>query len=186
MTEDPAVLIGGRVRAARRERGIALGALAAKAGVGKGSLSEIENGGRNPTLSTLYALARALDVPLSTLLAERPGTHVTSPGIGARLLDTEHRADGVTVETFRLHLDAGAEHLSDGHGRGVVEQLLVTTGRASVGPVRRQVEVGEGEMAEWEARGRHVYRALGGEPVEAVLVIRWARATRPVDGTMGP
>ena len=37
------------------------------------------------------------------------------------------------------------------------------------------VEVGEGELAEWEARGRHVYRALGDGPVEAVLVIRWAR-----------
>lgn len=176
MTDDPGELIGGRVRAARRQRGLALGALATQAGIGKGSLSEIENGGRNPTLSTLYALARALDVPLSTLLAERPGIHVSSPGIGARLLDTEHRDDGATIETFRLHLDAGAEHYSDGHGRGVIEQLLVTTGRASVGPVRRQVEVGEGELAEWEARGRHVYRALGGEPAESVLVIRWARA----------
>ncbi|GAB4013376.1 helix-turn-helix domain-containing protein [Nocardioides ultimimeridianus] len=177
--DDPAAIIGARVRAARHERGLALGALAARARIGKGSLSEIENGARNPTLSTLYALARALDVPLSTLLAERAGTHVTSPGIGARLLDTEHRDDGVTIETFRLHLDAGAEHHSEGHGRGVVEQLLVTTGRAGVGPVRRQIEVGEGELAEWEARGRHVYRALGGEPVEAVLVIRWARAMRP-------
>lgn len=173
--DDPAVLIGGRVRAARRDRGLGLGALAEQAGIGKGSLSEIENGVRNPTLSTLYALARALDVPLSTLLAERAGTDLASPGIGARLLDTEHRADGTTVETYRLHLDAGAEHLSDAHGRGVVEQLLVTTGRAAVGPVRSPVEVAEGELAEWEARGRHVYRALGDGPVEAVLVIRWAR-----------
>lgn len=173
--DDHAGLIGSRVRAARRERGLAIGTLAASAGIGKGSLSEIENGARNPTLSTLYALARALGVPLSTLLAERPGTDIASPGIGARLLDTEHRPDGVTVETYRLHLDAGAEHLSEAHGRGVVEQLLVTTGRAVVGPVRRPIEVGEGELAEWEARGRHVYRALGDGPVEAVLVIRWTR-----------
>lgn len=175
---SPAALIGARIRAVRRERGLALGVLAAKAGIGKGSLSELENGTRNPNLSTLYAIVAALDVPMSTLLAERPGTGVSSPGIDTLLLDTQHRADGVTIETYRIHLDAGAEHLSEGHGRGVVEQLLVTTGRAAVGPWRGPIEVGEGELAEWEARGRHLYRALDDGPVEAVLVIRWTRSAR--------
>ena len=48
--DDLARLTGERVRATRRERGLSLGALAEAAHVGKGSLSEIENGVRNPTL----------------------------------------------------------------------------------------------------------------------------------------
>lgn len=174
--DDPATTIGRHVRSARRERGLALSALAERAGVGKGSLSEIENGTRNPTLSTLYALAGALGLPMSALLDERPGTDVSSPGIDTRLLHTEHRPDGGVVETFRIHLEPGASHVSEGHGAGVVEQFLVTTGRAQVGPARRPIEVGEGELATWRARGRHIYRALDDEPVEAVLVIRWQTA----------
>src|SRR5690349_462293 len=90
--DDLARLTGKRLRAARRERGLSLGALAAAAHVGKGSLSEIENGVRNPTLGTLYALAGALGVPLATLLADRPGVRVVSPGIEARLLDVSRDA----------------------------------------------------------------------------------------------
>ena len=70
--DDLARLVGERLRAARQEHGLSLGALAEAAHVGKGSLSEIENGARNPTLGTLYALAGALGVPLATLhLPER-------------------------------------------------------------------------------------------------------------------
>jgi transcriptional regulator with XRE-family HTH domain len=113
--DDLARLVGERLRAARRERGLALGALAEAAHVGKGSLSEIENGARNPTLGTLYALAGALGVPLATLIADRPGVQVASPGIRvaspgieARLLDVSHDGgpDGrQTVEVYRLRLE---------------------------------------------------------------------------------
>ncbi len=94
--------MGERLRAERRERGLSVGALAEAAGVGKGSLSEIENGARNPTLSTLYALAGTLGVPLATLIADRAGARVTSPGVEARLLDVTHDG-GQTVEVYRLH-----------------------------------------------------------------------------------
>jgi len=171
MTSDLAAVVGERLRTTRRDRGLSLAALAEQAGIGKGSLSEIENGSRNATLGTLYALAGALGVPLATLLAERVGAEVASPGISARLLETQRLETGV-VEVYLLHLDAGARHESPGHGRGVVEHLLLTRGRAAVGPVRRMTEVGVGETATWESRGRHRYRALGDGPVDAVLVIR--------------
>src|SRR5579859_1189693 len=87
---DLARLVGERIRSARQERGLSVGALALAAHVGKGSLSEIENGSRNPTMGTLYALAGALGVPLATLIADRPGVRVASPGIEARLLDVSH------------------------------------------------------------------------------------------------
>jgi len=190
--DDLARLTGERLRAARRERGLSLGALAAAAHVGKGSLSEIENGVRNPTLGTLYALAGALGVPLATLLADRPGVRVASPGIEARLLDVSRDAghdggrdggrDGVqhggqTVEVYRLRIEAGHGHRSPAHGPGVTEHLLVTSGRARVGRVGEETEIGPGQATQWASDVPHGYTALGPDPVESVLVIR-SPATR--------
>ncbi len=52
-----------RFKALRRWRGLSQSALAAKAGVGQGYLSDIENRRRTGSPETLERLARALDVP---------------------------------------------------------------------------------------------------------------------------
>jgi transcriptional regulator with XRE-family HTH domain len=183
VVDDLARVVGERLRAARQEHGLSLGALAAAAHVGKGSLSEIENGARNPTLGTLYALAGALGVPLATLIADRPGVRVASPGIEARLLDVSRDAGpgggpggdpggGQTVEVYRLRLEPGSLHRSPAHGPGVVEHMLVTSGRARVGRLGEETEIGAGQAAQWASDAPHGYAALGADPVESVLVIR--------------
>ncbi len=169
-----AAVVGDRVRSARAERGLSLGALARAAGVGKGSLSEIEHGARNPTIGTLYALAGALGVPLATLLADRVGAEVGSPGFVALLLDV-HEAGGMVVEVYRLSFAAGAERRSDAHPTGVTEHLLVTAGRLRVGLTADPRDLGPGEVLRWEGDGPHAYAALDGSPAEAVLVIRSPR-----------
>lgn len=175
---EHAVLIGERVRTLRRAGGLSLGALAASAQVGKGSLSEIENGTRNPTLSTLYALAHALGVPMSTLLAEQSGVRVDSPGISSVLVDVR-RSGPTTVEVYRLDLTPGTVHRSAAHGPGVVEHLLVTSGRARVGRAGEELEVGVGGRATWVSDVEHTYAAAGGDPVESVLVILWPTPPEP-------
>ncbi|WP_084074546.1 helix-turn-helix domain-containing protein [Demequina sp. NBRC 110052] len=170
--EDIAPLVGERLRAIRAERGLSLGALATMAGIGKGSLSEIEHGARNPTLSTLYALANALELPLAWLLAERPGAEVSSPGISTRLLGTTGSASDA-VEIYTLHLTPGEVHRSAAHGARVVEHLIVTRGRVRAGRAGEEVEAGPGEHVAWESDSAHSYAALDG-PAEAVLVMRRA------------
>lgn len=170
MDPDLSAAVGARVRTARLRAGLSVGGLAQHAGIGKGSLSEIENGTRNPTLSTLYAVAGALGVPLATLLVE-PGSQVASPGIEARLLDARRHEDGTTVEVYLLSLSPGFAHRSVAHGPGVTEHLLVTHGRARAGLVGREQEVGVGETAVWVSDAEHGYEALDAA-VEAVLTIR--------------
>jgi len=51
----------------RKNRGLSLTALADKAEIGKGYLSQIESGGRKGTVQTLRRLAAALDVDLDDL-----------------------------------------------------------------------------------------------------------------------
>lgn len=164
--------VAGQIRGLRAERGLSLSALAASAGIGKGSLSEIEHGARNPTLATLYALAGALGVPLATLLAERAGTEVSSEGISARLLDAHHLPGGTAVEVYHLHLSAHADRVAPSHGPGVVEHLLVTRGRVRAGRRGAEGVVEEGDELRWVSDVEHSYRALDGRPADAVLVIR--------------
>lgn len=169
--DDPATLVGERVRAARENQGLTLSGLAQSAGIGKGSLSEIEHGTRNPTLSTLYALANALRLPLAVLLASEVGARIAEPGIEARLLDVSTDA-AWTVEVYRLRFEPGATRSAGGHGAGVVEHLLVTAGRLRVGRLDEAWEVGVGEAIEWLSDVAHTYLAVGDAPAECVLVIR--------------
>src|SRR3954451_1866845 len=70
-----------------------LSELARATGVGKATLSAIENGRGNPTVETLAALADALGVPVVDLLdapRRAPGT-VVRPGRGERVGDGVER-----------------------------------------------------------------------------------------------
>src|SRR5919199_3395634 len=62
--------VAREIRAHREARGLSLSATAARAGLSKTSLATIESGAGNPSLETLWRIARALDVTVGTLLAE--------------------------------------------------------------------------------------------------------------------
>jgi transcriptional regulator with XRE-family HTH domain len=77
--------IGLRLRAIRADRGMTILELAAKAGVSSGSISQIERGATNPSISTLQKLRAALGVTLWSFLdseAEPPreNRYVRHPG----------------------------------------------------------------------------------------------------------
>jgi transcriptional regulator with XRE-family HTH domain len=71
MPTDDARAIGKRVRKFREEKGINAARLAKDAGISRSYLSELENGTGNhhrPSARVLYALGKALGVPMSDLL----------------------------------------------------------------------------------------------------------------------
>jgi transcriptional regulator with XRE-family HTH domain len=60
--------IGDRLRAARGGRGLSLRSLAGRLGVSASLISQVERGLAKPSVNTLYAMARELDVSLDELL----------------------------------------------------------------------------------------------------------------------
>lgn len=66
------VTLGRRLRHARRTRGLTLADVSARVGVASSALSMIENGKREPRLSTLQALAEALGTGVDDLLRPDP------------------------------------------------------------------------------------------------------------------
>ncbi|MDF0528768.1 XRE family transcriptional regulator [Tsukamurella sp. 8F] len=149
---------------------MSLSELARRAGVGKGSLSEIESGGRNPTIETLYALCRPLDVPMTALIGESPGTDSAAAGGMRTVLLAVRHLPTMTVEIFRLEFPETADHVSPGHGPAVREHLTVVAGRLTVGPVGAETTLGAGESATWTSDGPHRFSAVDGA-AEAVVVI---------------
>lgn len=60
--------LGSNLRAARKKRGWTQEDLAGRSGVQAGEVSRMEAGKRDPQVSTLLKLARALEVPPGQLL----------------------------------------------------------------------------------------------------------------------
>lgn len=65
---SPTETIGSRLRARRVELGLTLAQVAEQAGLSLPYVSNLERGRGNPTLDALTALARALDVPIASLM----------------------------------------------------------------------------------------------------------------------
>lgn len=71
MAKDNARAIGKRIREFREDKEITAAQLAKDAGISRSYLSELENGAGNhsrPSAQVLYALGKALGVPMSDLL----------------------------------------------------------------------------------------------------------------------
>jgi transcriptional regulator with XRE-family HTH domain len=109
--------VGLQVRLLRRAIDLTVVELATAAGISAGMLSKIENG-ISPSLATLDSLAKALDVPITRLIAdaeEHQGCSFVKSGAGARIV--------------RRRINAG--HLYDllGHSLGgaiAAEPYLIT------------------------------------------------------------
>ncbi|MEU3653599.1 XRE family transcriptional regulator [Streptomyces sp. NPDC032161] len=185
---DLAGQVGRRLKELRAERRVSLSELARRSQVGKGTLSELENGRRNPTLETLYALTTALDAPLSAVLpssAAPPSSadraEISGSAVSAVLIERFEDTAAVT-EVYRARIRAGAVQTSAAHAPGTREHLTVLHGTARVGEVSGPLVAGPGDHVEWAADVPHLYCAPSGD-VEAILIVR--HPAHDADGKRG-
>jgi transcriptional regulator with XRE-family HTH domain len=171
--------VGSRVRALREGRGVSLNSLARATGLGKGTLSELEAGQRNPTLATLFAITTALEVPIGAALPAPPtrgdqGEPIRGEAIEAWLVDrfTDLTA---TTELYRVTIAAGREQDSEPHAPGVTEHWIVYAGELELGPRDEMVRIGPAEHTSFVGDVPHGYRVAGTEDVAASLLVRYPR-----------
>jgi XRE family transcriptional regulator, regulator of sulfur utilization len=184
-SHQPTAGVGQRLRALRQQRGISLSALARASGLGKATLSGLENGTRNPTLETLYAVAAQLDVTLAALLTDpvgiEPPAIVHGEAIEGDLLEVFDDPT-VTYELYRIRLRPGRSQTSPAHQRGVTEHITVFAGTLRAGPAEAPMIARAGEHLTWRSDVPHVYAAAGDDDVQASLIMRYPRA-RPSHAT---
>jgi transcriptional regulator with XRE-family HTH domain len=155
----------------RLERAISLSELARRASLSKATLSSLERGNGNPSVDTVWALARALNVPFGDLFDDHEDDAVQVHRIedaqivtdedgfrGRRLLSRQRRGG---FELYVLELGEGATRDSAAHSPGVVEHVLVIRGRADVGPDDDPATLEAGDYLTFAADVPHHYHALG-------------------------
>lgn len=177
MVQEVVKRVAVNIRARREQAQLSLSELARRAGISKGALSQLEAAQANPTVETLWALAQALGVPFSDLIAEPPppdvlvtrateGEWITGSPISSRLVQRLNVP--ATMEVHQIRVDVGPARHSAAHSRGLTEHVILQSGRMRLGPVDFPVVLEAGDAASFLADKAHLYEAL--EPGTAGLI----------------
>jgi XRE family transcriptional regulator, regulator of sulfur utilization len=172
----------------RSDRRLSLDDLAARSGVSRAALSQIEGARTNPTLAVLWKIAVGLGVPFHDLLGSNDDSSVrvlragdTTPlrsadgRMESRLLSPG--GSNVDVEVFDLRFQPRAVHRSDPHGRGTTETLVVLTGSLRLLVDGSEHELLTGDSVFFRADVPHVYENRTSREIRCINVIRYARGS---------
>ncbi|MDK1474528.1 XRE family transcriptional regulator [Streptomyces sp. 549] len=166
----------------RTERGFTLDALAARAGVSRGMLIQIEQARTNPSVGTVVKVADALGVSITGLLDHERGEAVrlVPAELAVRLWSTEAGSHSTLLagteapgplELWSWLLMPGDGSSSDAHPPGTAELLHVRAGVLTLTVDGIDHEVPAGTSATFGSHVPHGYRNDGDEPVEMTLAV---------------
>jgi transcriptional regulator with XRE-family HTH domain len=135
--------IGGRIRALRSRQGRSLQEIAGACGITRSMLCKVERGNANPTAALLARVARALGIPMSSLLEEGRQS--------ANILQQREEVQPVTPTDKGYRFFAFAAHRT----RKVMQPFLF---HARKGQVKRKPLSHPGEEFIYMIRGEMKYR----------------------------
>lgn len=174
--------LGKTVQRLRKAYNLSLSELSEQSGVAKSIISQIERNETNPTLSTIWRLAQALDISIERVLQVNEDElflEKSSKGDTPILVsdDGKCRLSIIgwikTVEWlqwYQFAAESGGVLESDPHQRGSVECLSVTEGELQV-EVAGAIETARaGETLRYRCDRPHVIRNLSNEPAAAMMV----------------
>lgn len=161
--------IGAHIRHLRQGYGLSVSHLANAASISSGMLSKIENGQISPSLSTLQALAMALNVPITNLFSafeEKRDCSFVKAGQGVQI---ERRgtkvghvyellghafSDDVMVEPYLITLKENAVPYT-GFRHAGTELLYMLAGRVVYRHADRTYELGPGDTLMFDSGALH-------------------------------
>lgn len=158
---------------------MSLSRLASLSGLGKGTLSELERGQRNPTLDTLFAVTTVLNAPLGALLVDDVAVNhpvsanpASGASVYARLLHSTQELDRV-LEVYLIEVKAAIQ-MSQAHQPRVRETLTVLTGTLRAGHPTSGTILRAGETLSYDGDRDHLFEGVGGTAT-AVLIMDYPR-----------
>jgi transcriptional regulator with XRE-family HTH domain len=177
--------IGSEVRRLRKSLDLTVAELGAAASISAGMLSKIENGGISPSLATLDALAKALNVPISALFAEteeRRDCSFVKAGSGVRIerrgtkaghlydLLGHSLAGDLGVEPYLITLRKDAAPYTSFRHAGV-EFLYMLSGQVRYRHADRTYLMQPGDALFFDATARHGPEQLIETPMQYLSII---------------
>jgi rhodanese-related sulfurtransferase/transcriptional regulator with XRE-family HTH domain len=186
---DPGLdaVVGKNLRQLRNARGLSLDALASISGVGRTLLGQIELGRASPSVGLVWKLARAFDVPFSTLLAtsEEVRTTVLRNTATRRLESQDGRFASRALfplnsrpgaEFYQLHLAAHSREDALAHQPGTRENLVVASGTLELIVNGERFHLDTGDAIVFGADVPHSYINPQKDPCTIYLVMTYAHS----------
>jgi transcriptional regulator with XRE-family HTH domain len=183
--QDPEAVtaaVGRNVRSERSRRNWTLDDLAARSGVSKGMLIQVEQARSNPSIATICRLATALGVTVASLVEapELPTTRVVEPDKGV-VLWTGQQGSASTlllgtgtrdpVELWDVRLAAGDGYSGTPHPPGTQELIMVLEGELTLEVSGTDHRVVAGGAAAFVADVPHGYRNQRSTPLRLTMVV---------------
>ncbi|WP_055587641.1 helix-turn-helix domain-containing protein [Streptacidiphilus griseoplanus] len=166
----------------RTERGHTLDALAARSGVSRGMVVQIEQARTNPSVGTVVRLADALGVSIARLLdyAEGPSVRLVAADRAVPLWTTPAGSSGTLLagveapgplELWSWRLEPGEGHGSEPHPPGTVELVRVDEGELTLTVDGQDHTVPAGTTATFDAARPHRYGNAADRPLLLTMVV---------------
>lgn len=168
--------IAATLKVARARRGWSLTQTAAKTGVSKAMLGQIERGESNPTVAVLWKIASGLNMAFSAFCPtpdpaqggmRRTGvpTPVSAGETAMRVAPLFPYDARLGFEMLVVDVVPGGASASSPHAPGVIEHVIVVSGQLEleINGVRHLLAVGDG--IRFAADCPHAYRNITAEPV---------------------
>jgi XRE family transcriptional regulator, regulator of sulfur utilization len=179
---DVTAKLGKTINRLRRAYNYSLGDLSEQSGVAKSIISQIEKNETNPTLGTLYKLARALNAPIEEILRGEDAPALIEklgPAGTPQLVSDDGRCrlriigwirTVELVQWYYFEADPGGVLESDPHPAGSVENLTLLSGAVSVSVGDEQFQVVSGETARYAGDRPHRIVNEGATLASALMV----------------
>ncbi|KZX56950.1 hypothetical protein A3709_04035 [Halioglobus sp. HI00S01] len=178
--ENVSAYLADNIIALRKRSELSQDKLAAKAGIPRSTLTNMESGGGNPSLTNLCKLAAALGVSIEELLS-RPRNECSL--LKADQVPIKMRSGGKVavhklmpdkvrgIEIDRIHLAQGSSMAGKPHLQGTKEYLVTLTGCVGVSVGGQNWEVDAGDVLAFPGDQKHGYRNLHQGPSEALSIV---------------
>ncbi len=153
-------IVAKRLEILRKRRELTMSGLAERSGVSKGTLSVLEDGNGNPTISTLWSIADALEVPFNDLINTEPQINrrqFETDGVSVQLIDQTNT--DLRMEAYHMMIKANSHREALPHPAGVEEQITVLSGHLLAGSLSNPKLLGPGEHYHFKADCQHIYSA---------------------------
>jgi transcriptional regulator with XRE-family HTH domain len=178
--------IGRNIINIRKEKSMSLDELSKRSGVSKSMLSQIEQEKTNPTVITVWKIARSLDMPVSELMEssedipievvrkdDAPIIYSEDRSVKFRINSPMHMTDN--LELYHVTFKPLGKNISEPHFLGTEEFLTVISGKFKISSGNSTIILNKGDTARYRADRNHIIENISNSSSEAYLVVHFSR-----------
>jgi transcriptional regulator with XRE-family HTH domain len=176
--------IGKNIQELRKKRGFTLEQLAKSSGVSKSMLFQIEQAKANPSVTTVWKIARGLNLSFHDILSgdklkessldvlrKRDASILVSEDGKCAIRATSTVRFSDHLETYHLRFQPKGVLASGPHFVGTEEYLTVLRGRLRVTAGKDTTDLASGDSLRFPADTKHSIRNVSDSMAEAVLLV---------------